>query len=285
MQITQRAYQSAVDQAVPRTILATVRFALRQYGFFGTLARYLLMREDMKRFVRGAKTPEETDFRKELMRKFGAIQKHVACAHSPYQFVLMAEYLLDLRVGGPIVECGCFKGGGTAKLSLLAKRTGRRLYVCDSFEGLPPPESERERLLTAHGDHPNYELAAGEFRGTLDEVKENIRQYGSLEVCEFVSGFFQQSLPNLDVHPAFVFIDVDYASSARECLKHLWPCLEPEGYWFTHEATFPHYLAEMLDAEFWQMNFGECPPILMGGGSGLALNAASIAYFRKPPRA
>jgi hypothetical protein len=285
MQATEPTYQSSVDETVPRTFLETARFALRQYGFLGTVARFLLMREDMKRFVRGAKDPEETAFRKDLLRKFAAIQKHVTCAHSPYQFVLMAEFLLNLQVAGPLVECGCFKGGSTAKLSLLAKRTGRRLVVCDSFEGLPPPESERERLLTAHGDHPNYELAAGEFRGALDEVKENVRRYGCLDVCEFVPGFFQQSLPDLDIRPAFVFIDVDYASSARECLKHLWPRLEPEGLWFTHEATFPQYLSDILDAEFWQLNFGECPPVLMGGGSGLALNAASIAYFRKPARA
>jgi hypothetical protein len=285
MQATEPTYERAVDEAVPRTFLQTARYALRRYGLLGTVARFLLMREDTKRFVRKANTREEAAFRKDLLRKFAAIQRHVTCAHSPYQFVLMAEYLLDLPVPGPIVECGCFKGGSTAKLSLLAERTGRRLYVCDSFAGLPPAEDERERFLSAHGDQPNYALSAGEFSGTLDEVKENVRRYGCLDVCEFVPGFFQESLANLDVHPAFVFIDVDYVSSARACLKHLWPRLEAGGYWFTHEATFPEYLDGLLNGELWHLHFGECPPVLIGGGSGLALNAPSIAYFRKPARA
>src|SRR5690606_19018518 len=38
---------------------------------------------------------------------------------------------------GVLVEAGCFKGGSTAKLSLLAELAGRELVVFDSFEGLP----------------------------------------------------------------------------------------------------------------------------------------------------
>src|SRR5262245_29961458 len=201
-------YQTAVDESVPRGFVQTLRFALGQYGWRGTLARYLLMREDTRRFVRRGASAEERRFRKDLLRRFAAVQKHVPCAHSPYQFVLLAEYLLGLEVPGPVVECGCFKGGGTAKLSLLAKHTGRRLYVCDSFAGLPAPASEHELLLTAHGDRPNYALAPGEFCGALEEVRDNVSRYGCPEVCEFVPGLFHESLLGLDVRPAFVFIDV-----------------------------------------------------------------------------
>ena len=38
---------------------------------------------------------------------------------------------------GCIVECGCYKGSSTAKFSLAAKYSGRKLVVFDSFEGIP----------------------------------------------------------------------------------------------------------------------------------------------------
>jgi O-methyltransferase len=38
---------------------------------------------------------------------------------------------------GVVVECGCFRGGTTANLSLICRLVGRKLYVYDSFAGLP----------------------------------------------------------------------------------------------------------------------------------------------------
>jgi hypothetical protein len=35
------------------------------------------------------------------------------------------------------VEVGCFKGLSTARLSLLCRHWNRRLFACDTFEGLP----------------------------------------------------------------------------------------------------------------------------------------------------
>jgi hypothetical protein len=271
------------DQGIPRGIFATASLAIQQYGFLGTVARYLLMRQDMRRFVQRGKTSTDQAFRRELLRRFHTIQNKIVCAHSPYQFVVLADCILSLNVPGPLVECGCFKGGGTAKLSWLAAHTGRRLYVCDSFAGLPEPESAEELRLTAAGERPSYLLAPGEFKGAMEEVQAHVRQYGCIDVCQFVPGFFDHSLAGLDIHPALVFIDVDYVSSARACLKQLWPRLVPGGYWFTHEASFPHYIHGMLDVNFWETQLGECPPVMIGAGTGLSLNASSIAFLQKKP--
>ncbi len=239
------------------------------------------MLDQCRRFARAGPSREDRKFRKKLLRDFWTIQDKVACAHSPSQFVLIAEYILNLDVDGPLVECGCFKGGSAAKLSLLAKHTGRRLFVCDSFEGLPEPSSARELTLTGHGSFSTVVFAPGEYRGTLSEVRENVRRYGCLEVCEFVPGLFRDSLKDLRIAPAFVFTDVDLVSSARDCLKHLWPRLLPGALWFTHEAWSPDYIAGILDAQWWHQNLGECPPILAGGLSGLSATTEMIAYFQK----
>ena len=51
----------------------------------------------------------------------------------------MAVKLFEMppTLNGVVVECGCFRGGTTANLSLACQVVGRELYVYDSFEGLP----------------------------------------------------------------------------------------------------------------------------------------------------
>lgn len=259
-----------------------VRRAVHLYGFWGSASRYILMQDGYRKFVQAGKTRDERGFRKDLLRRFARIHKRVTCGHSPFQLVLMAEYILGLDIPGPIVECGCYKGGSTAKLSLLAKHTDRRLYVFDSFQGLPEPRNERDALVEQEGwDGQKYRFQAGQYKGTLEEVKNNIARYGCLEVCEFYPGFFSQSLADFKEKPAFVFIDVDLISSARDCIEVLWPLLRKGGYFFTHEAMYPGYIAGILDRDWWQENLGQCPPIIFGAGSGLSAVADTIAYMRK----
>jgi len=269
------------EQAIPSGLFGTARFALRNYGLLGTLARYLLMQDGFRQFVRRGRDAGERAHRRNLLKQFARIQSEVTCGHSPYQFVLIADLILDLEVEGPIVECGAYKGGGTAKLSLLARQTGRHLYVCDSFAGLPAPRDGEEACVEGHGDTFGAHFAQGQYEGTLDEVRANVEQFGSSEVCEYVPGFFEDSLPALDVKPALVFIDVDLISSALDCLENLWPRLEPGGLWLTHEASFPRYVEGLLDPNWWREHLDDDPPVMFGAGSGLSPLATALGYFRK----
>jgi O-methyltransferase len=262
-------------------IASTVRLALRQFGLVGSAARFLLVRDETRRFLARADSDAERKRRREILHRFDHIHGNVTCAHSPAQFVIMAEHVLSLDVPGDLVQCGVFKGGSAAKLSVLAKATGRRLYVCDSFQGLPNVE-DSTRTLQGFGDQPSYVFGAGEYCGSLEEVKRNIARHGELGVCTFVEGWFSESLPKLAVNPALVFTDVDYISSARDCLRALWPKLQPGGYWFTHEAMFLQYLEGLMDPKWWSENLGDVPPMVVGAGSGLSAAAPSLAYFRKP---
>jgi len=258
------------------------RRAIELYGFWGSVSRYIMMRDEYRKFVKCGKTVEEKKFRKDLLKSFARIQKNVTCGHSPFQLVLMSEYILDLGISGPVVECGCYKGGSTAKLSLLAKHTRRKLYVFDSFQGLPEPKDEKEAYVKQDGKSgQKYRFQAGQYKGTLDEVKNNIARYGCPEVCEFIPGFFSESLTAFSEEPAFVFIDVDLVSSARDCIKVLWPSLKAGGYFFTHEAMYPSYITGILDRIWWRENLGQCPPVIFGAGSGLSPIADTIAYMRK----
>lgn len=101
----------------------------------------------------------------------------------------MVDYLLSQAPGGPLVECGCFSGGSSAKLSLVAKSTGRLLYVCDSFEGLPAVSEVGASSQDISGKLCGF--GQGQYNARLDLVEDNIvRSGGELSVCEFVKGFF-----------------------------------------------------------------------------------------------
>ncbi|MGH9396990.1 MAG: TylF/MycF/NovP-related O-methyltransferase [Terriglobia bacterium] len=216
--------------------------------------------------------------RERLIKAFSAVDRNITSAHSPAELLFIARTILALPIGGAIVECGSYKGASTAKLSLIAKATGRKLYVCDTFQGLPEPVGAG---VYHRANNSQRQFQAGEYAGSLQEVRENIRRWGSLEVCSFVQGLFEQTLPQLHVEPAAVFVDVDYISSARDCLKYLWPQLRSGGYFFTHEATFVEYVEGIADGDWWHENLGRCPPVLFGAGYGVESLAPYVAFFRK----
>jgi O-methyltransferase len=165
-------------------------------------------------------------------------------------------------VPGDIVECGTWKGGSATNLSLVCKIVGRKLRVYDSFEGLPEGEpTDRE----ASG----YEK--GDYKGTLDEVKSNISRYGSIESCEFIKGWFNETLPKMNSPVLLAFLDVDLEASLDTCVKNIWPHLVERGYIFTDECAGTNYTSLFYSEKWWAKHFDRFPPGLIGAGTGLPL--------------
>ena len=203
------------------------------------------------------------------------------------QLTLVAHILaLPKSLKGEVVECGCYKGASTSSLSLACEMTGRRLIVCDSFEGLP--EVAENDLLHVSLQLRRYETyKKGEFKGELEEVKENVSRFGAIGVCEFVKGYFEDTLGGLDGRCALIFLDVDLHESLKTCLKQLWPRLEEYGELFTHEAQQLDYVARFFDREWWRTELGEDPPGLIGAGCGLPMGVgcgSGLGYVVKLPR-
>ena len=90
--------------------------------------------------------------------------------------------------------------------------------VCDSFQGLPLTE-ERDKVHYNYIQQRRENYEAGQFCGRLEEVKENIRKFGEISVCEFVKGYFCDTLPKLDGRTyVTAFLDVDLHKSLEDCL-------------------------------------------------------------------
>ena len=182
--------------------------------------------------------------------------KHSIPTGTSYKTALvLALKLFEMppEVEGVVMECGTWKGGTSATLSLACKIVGRKLVICDSFEGLPKSDP-----VDRQGGY-----AVGEYCGTIDEVRQNITRYGDISVCEFVKGWFNETLPKFNQKIALAFLDVDMESSLNTCVLNLWPHLHDEGYVFIDEYVGVDYCALFYSERFWKENFNRTPPGLI----------------------
>jgi O-methyltransferase len=221
---------------------------------------------------------------KEIIERFERIDSYVPIATTPTDGLFLAEMVLNLKADGPMIECGSYAGGSSAKLSLLAKLTDRELLIFDSFEGLP--QSDAYNLKDHHcrrGDREIWSWDSGKYSAALDVVKRNIENYGEISVCKFVKGWFNETLidANLPNRIAFAFSDVDVASSARECFVALWPRLRNQGIYVTHDTAYLKVLLELYNRDLWLNRFKEIPPILFGAGYGLCDASPHLGYMVK----
>jgi len=226
-----------------------------------------------------------TDERRKLVACFVRNNAAIQSATNVDIHIVLAREILTMPPSrkGNVAECGAFKGASSASLSLVCQRTGRRLLVCDSFQGLPD-DGMKLHVAQHFGIYGYYK--EGMFCGRLEEVKANIKAYGAPEVCQFITGFFSDSLKALKDPIAMAFVDVDLVSSTQECLRYLWPLLAEDGAIYTDDAGDLDCVSVFFDNEWWKENLG-CPaPGLIGSGCGLPLNPSfsSLGYIRKMSR-
>jgi len=183
-----------------------------------------------------------------------------------YKAILaMAVKVLETEADGIVIECGTYKGGSAVNLSLACRIAGRKLHIYDSFKGIPKH---------VKGDRQVY--PEGAYRGTLYEVKRNIRKYGAIEYCEFHPGWFKDTLPLLKVPVVLAFLDVDIEASLDTCVRYIWPNLVEGGFIFTDECVSTDYTALFYSEKWWRDNFNITPPGLVGAGTGLPLGGYYI---------
>jgi O-methyltransferase len=142
---------------------------------------------------------------------------------------LCMERVLDDDVPGDFIETGVWRGGATIFMRAVLRAYGiteRKVYVADSFEGLPPPDPDRP---SDRGDrHHTFE----QLRVSLDEVKRNFDRYGLLDdQVEFLKGWFSETLPRAPIDRlALMRLDGDMYQSTMDALVNLYPRLSVGGF-------------------------------------------------------
>lgn len=131
----------------------------------------------------------------------------------------LAEQVRDIP--GDIVECGVWRGGQIAAIAQLLGNK-RRYMLYDSFEGLPEADLRMDghKATTLTG-----KCCADEHYAVEAMQLADITNY------TFVKGWYTDTLPTAQ-HPdgiALLHLDSDWYSSTTECLKYLYPQLNPNA--------------------------------------------------------
>jgi hypothetical protein len=156
-----------------------------------------------------------------------------------YSLVEAVKYLEKHGIAGDIVECGVWKGGSMMSVAWMLKSrnsTERRLYLYDTFEGMPPPSKHDK---TFRGEDAKNLLEKNRNKeenlvwaySTLEEVRHNMRSTGyPEEKIVYVAGKVEETIPaTLPQKIALLRLDTDWYESTLHELIHLFPLLAEGG--------------------------------------------------------
>ncbi|WP_018409735.1 TylF/MycF/NovP-related O-methyltransferase [Methylocystis rosea] len=142
----------------------------------------------------------------------------------------LVEAALAEEIPGDLFEAGVWRGGaGILMRAILAAHadTTRRVWLADSFQGLPRPHVERFPM-DAGDTHYQYEA----LKVSLETVKANFARFGLLDSrLEFVEGFFSETLDRAAVERIAVLrLDGDMYESTYVALTALYDKVSPGGF-------------------------------------------------------
>lgn len=221
-------------------------------------------RQAILRFVASRDLGLSGSERLRLLFALARITQYVRGYHDNGDILRVGMAVLRRRsvAGGPVVvEAGAGFGASTAKLSHFVRRAGGRLFVCDTFRGIPPNEEVHQHL-----DGRRVVFRAGAFRGRLSAVRRVVETHGCPEVCRFVKGDFADTLPEFQSRCDVALLDVDLVRSTRLCVRHLHPQLAPDGIIFSQDGHLRATVATLSDPEFWRREVGHVAPEIDGLG-------------------
>ena len=137
--------------------------------------------------------------------------------------------VLERDVPGDLIETGVWRGGACIFMRAVLKSFGaadRRVWVADSFRGLPPPDAKRlDDVEDALWNVPFLAIP-------IEQVKANFERYNLLDdqVC-FLQGWFKDTLPVAPIERVAVLrLDGDMYDSTMVALRSLYPKLSVGGY-------------------------------------------------------
>jgi O-methyltransferase len=143
---------------------------------------------------------------------------------------MAVETVLDEGIPGDLLEAGVWRGGATILMRAVLAVHGvsdRQVWVCDSFEGLPPPDA-----VNFPQDIPEDLSAVEELAVSQAQVRSNFARYDLLDdQVVFVEGWFKDTLATVPVESLAVLrLDGDYYESTIQILEALYDKVVPGGF-------------------------------------------------------
>ena len=142
----------------------------------------------------------------------------------------LVESVLVDNIPGDFIETGVWRGGACIMMRALLKAydiVDRKVWVADSFAGLPPAN---ETLYPA--DRGSNFNEYNEQVVPLEKVQANFRAYELLDdQVKFLKGWFKDTLPSAEIKQlALLRLDGDMYESTMDALTALYPKLSSGGY-------------------------------------------------------
>lgn len=173
------------------------------------------------------------------------VQKHTITMlegpEPPWAMYKAIEYIVRNNIPGDLVECGVWNGGSVLLMAQALKHfgdTSRRIYLYDTFEGMPEP-ADVDRNWDGVPALPTWEAKKKSdpsgpnwgFGGTVDMVKEVVYSSGyPQENFIFVKGMVEDTLPSQSPEKiSLLRLDTDFYASTYHELVHLYPVLTVGG--------------------------------------------------------
>jgi O-methyltransferase len=133
-------------------------------------------------------------------------------------------------LAGDFAEIGVWRGGAGILLRAIVRAFDdrrRKIWLADSFEGLPQPDAERYPA-----DQNDEHWKAAELAVPLETVRRNFERYGLLDdQDQFLKGWFRDTLPTAPIKRlSLLHLDCDMYESTILALRSLYSLIIPGGY-------------------------------------------------------
>ena len=152
---------------------------------------------------------------------------------------------------GDIVECGVWNGGSAAMMGFacldVSSSTDRRIWLFDSFSGLPRP-GDKDGLI----ERQHY--FEGLNKGSIEKVRQAFAKLSvPMDRVRIVPGWFESTLTATDVGSiALLHIDADWYDSVKYVLQVFYDNVTPGGfvvlddygYWEGCKRAIEDFIAE-----------------------------------------
>lgn len=150
-------------------------------------------------------------------------------------------------VPGDLIETGVWRGGSSIFMRAILKAygdTSRKVWLADSFRGLPPPDPARYPV-----DEGDTLWKYSELAIPMEQVKANFSRYGLLDdQVAFLPGWFRDTLPTAPIERLAVLrLDGDLYESTMEALVALYPKVSAGGFVIVDDYGLPTCRAAIED--------------------------------------
>ncbi len=166
---------------------------------------------------------EDTEF----IKAFNKIRERtIVSPYRCYTLYQIAQQCNGLK--GSFAQVGIYRGG-SAKLIAEIKNPRKKMYLFDTFEGLPQPNTTVDLCEKGKFNDTSYE-----------EVKEYVKDIPNLFIFK---GIFPATAKNIQENEtfAFVYLDVDLYESNYKALEYFYPKMEKGGIILFDDYDFGKY--------------------------------------------